>query len=54
MTPLRGSKHVAWLKYTNSNSIFNIVVFDGYPSSYEIFHAITRVNVSVHAYLLPS
>jgi hypothetical protein len=26
--PLRGSKHVAWLKYTNGNCIFNIVVFD--------------------------
>jgi hypothetical protein len=32
--PLRGSKHVAWLKYTNVNCIFNIVVLEGYPSSY--------------------
>jgi hypothetical protein len=32
--PLKGSKHVAWLKYTNCKSIFSIVVFDRYPSSY--------------------
>jgi hypothetical protein len=30
----RGSKHVAWLKYTNINCIFNIVVFNGYSLSF--------------------
>jgi hypothetical protein len=31
--PLTGSKRVVWLKYTNRNSLFNIVVFDEYSSS---------------------
>jgi hypothetical protein len=32
----KGSKHAVCLKYTNINCIFNIVVFDGYSSSYLI------------------
>jgi hypothetical protein len=36
--PLRGSKHVACLKYTNRNGIFNIV-FDGNSSTYLILYS---------------